>query len=732
MPHLNIAKVAVEKTAFHYDAEYSYRVPAELRGKAKPGCRVRVPFGASSKTRQGIILSLEQDDGSLPKLKSILSVQDETPVLNAEGIRLVYFLRERTFCTLFEAAKAILPSGLGYRIRTSYASVGEADCPDDSLLTTAEANVLQYLQKKGVFVSSEKILSDLHTDEQTVRMLCQKGFLLRSDDTVRKVSDLTVKSVRLTDAFLRGELSLKLTAKQQSVVDVLTDVGSASVKEICYFTGLTVAVLSALVQKGAAEFFSAEQYRMPRVPAAAADRAPICLSEEQNAAFEKLCALRESDGAAALLFGVTGSGKTKVYMKMIDRVLLDGKGVILMVPEIALTPQALQLFRARYGDKIAVFHSALSVGERLDEWKRVKRGEAQIAIGTRSAVFAPFEKLGLIVMDEEQESAYKSESSPRYHARDVARFRCAEHHALLLLASATPSIETYAAAEAGRYTCCTLTQRYGKALLPQVVTVDMIAERRSGNRSEISTTLRDALLETLEGGKQAILLMNRRGYQTFASCTACGTVVMCPSCSISLTYHKANGRLMCHYCGYSVPFSPQCPSCGEPAVQYTGFGTQKVEDEIARLLPEARVLRMDTDTTMSRFAHADKLRAFAEHQYDILLGTQMVAKGLDFENVTLVGVISVDSLLYNDDYRALERTFSLLTQVVGRSGRGRYAGKAIIQTTAPQQDYPALYQTEIGIRKMLIYPPYCDLCVAVFRARMSYWCAARLNCFWTR
>ena len=724
MPQVNIARVAVEKAAYHFDTEYSYRIPQSLLQSARAGCRVLVPFGTTSQKRQGVILSVETpQEAPAQRLKSLSAVLDPEPVLNAEGIRLVRFLKERTFCTLYEAARAVLPSGLGHRMIVTYAFV--MDPPADFEAGAAAQAVLDYLHAKNGYVREEKILAETGADGTVLAELCAAGLLSRNVDSVRKVSDMTVKSARLSEAYLAGTLQLgRLTQKQQSVIELLAEVGSASVQEVCYFTGLTASVCAALEKKGVVELYSAEVYRNPYADAACVDTSPIELSEEQNAAYESLVQLYASgEGSASLLYGVTGSGKTKVYMKLIDRCLADGRNVILMVPEIALTPQMLQLFHARYGRDVAVFHSALSVGERLDEWKRVRRGEAHIAVGTRSAVFAPFENIGLIVMDEEQESAYKSESAPRYHARDVARFRCAQHGALLVLASATPSIETFAAAEKGRYHLAKLTKRYADALLPQVVTVDMTAERKSGNTTEISRTLQSALRETLDSGRQAILLMNRRGYHTFASCTACGHVVTCPSCSISMTYHRANERLMCHYCGYSVPFTSVCPACGEHAVQYSGFGTQRVEDELARLLPEARILRMDTDTTMSRFAHEDKLSSFSDGAYDILLGTQMVAKGLDFENVTLVGVISVDSLLFNDDYRALERTFSLLTQVVGRSGRGRYSGQAIIQTATPEndvlamaarQDYEEFYRTEIGIRRMLIYPPYCDLCVVAF------------------
>ena len=410
-------------------------------------------------------------------------------------------------------------------------------------------------------------------------------------------------------------------------------------------------------------------------------------------------------------------------MSVIDKVLDSGKSVIVMVPEIGLTPQTISLFAERYGESIAVFHSALSVRERLEQWKRVKRGNAKIVIGTRSAVFAPLENIGLIIIDEEQEHTYKSEQTPRYDAIDVAKFRAVQNNCLLLLASATPSVESFAAARSGRYELCTLTKRYGNAVLPEVVTVDMrTAEKADGSR-EISKTLFECLKDNLENGRQSILLINRRGYHTFAACNSCGTVITCPHCSISMTYHSANNRLMCHYCGNSLPFSSVCPECGENAVRYSGFGTQKIEDELKILLPTARVVRMDTDSTAGKNSHEKLLDSFAHGEYDIMIGTQMVAKGLNFPNVTLVGVVSVDQQLYNDDFRSLEKTFSLLTQVVGRSGRGELKGKAVIQTLTPEndiirlaarQDYEEFFDTEIRLRKAMIYPPYCDLCIVGF------------------
>ncbi|MBQ2319653.1 MAG: primosomal protein N', partial [Clostridia bacterium] len=499
---------------------------------------------------------------------------------------------------------------------------------------------------------------------------------------------------------------------------------AASVKEICYFTGVTAAVVTNLERKGIVEFFDEEVYRTFLDTDRPEDKREILLTDEQKSAYDRLINIYNSGkGGAALLYGVTGSGKTQVFLRLVDQVTASGKQAIVMVPEISLTPQTLSLFHNRYGGKIAVFHSAMSMGQRMDEWKRVKRGEAIVAIGTRSAIFAPFNNLGLVIIDEEQEHTYKSESSPRYHARDAARFRCAENKALLLLASATPSIETFTAAVNGRYELCKLTKRYGNAKLPTVETVDMNAEIQSGNKSMLSRTLVERLKENIENGKQSIILLNRRGHNTFVSCGGCGEVASCPNCSISLTYHSANNRLMCHYCGYSMPFTEKCANCGNEHIRYSGAGTQRVEQELQLYLPEARILRVDADSTMARSSFEKMLGDFGKKKYDIMLGTQMVAKGLDFSNVTLVGVLGADGLLYSDDYRCFERAFSLLTQVVGRSGRGENKGTALIQTVTPdntvigfaaEQDYDKFYEQEILTRKIMIYPPYCELCLVGF------------------
>lgn len=721
-----IASVALENVAYDFDKEYDYIVPDELKGKVKEGIRVIVPFGNGSGKRQGIVFSMRSEQPQ-NKMKRISAVLDKAPLVNNEMLDLAVYIKERTFCTLFEAVRLLLPTGINLKTTVLYIAVSDFENKNAGNLKTDERQALEYLINKKVYIKKQKVIKDLgfKDDNDVLERLFKKELVLRNYDAVRNVNDASIKMSRLcmSGTELEEEFS-KLTKKQKSIVSLLMDVGSASVKEICYFTGVTPAVINAVEKKGIVEFYEHEILRNPYESKQIIDNSEIVLTPEQQKAYENLLEQYNTHkGGASLLFGVTGSGKTQVFMKIIDDVSQSGRGVIVMVPEISLTPQTLNAFHARYGDKVAVFHSGLSLGERMDEWKRVKSGQASIVVGTRSAVFAPFDNIGLIIMDEEQEHTYKSEATPRYHARDIAKFRCARHKALLILASATPSFESFTAAKQGRYTFNIIKERYGNAVLPQVITVDMCKERANGNKSEISKELYEQLCETIKNKQQAILLINRRGYNTFVACNSCGAVVTCPNCSISMTYHSANGRLMCHYCGYSKPFTDLCESCGEKDVRYSGAGTQRIEDELSQLIPEAKILRMDTDTTMSRFSHEKKLTQFANGEYDIMLGTQMVAKGLDFENVTLVGVLSADQQIYNDDFKSMERTFDLLTQVVGRSGRGKLQGKAIIQTIVPEneviklaakQDYEAFYKTEMTIRKAMIYPPYCDLCAIGF------------------
>ena len=551
------------------------------------------------------------------------------------------------------------------------------------------------------------------TTYECLRLMLPRGIGKVSDASAKVATLLTVNENDLP----------KLTQKQKSVVDLLFDVNTASVSEICEFCSVGVSVIKNLEKYGVISIYDKEVLRNPYKNVQITENKDIELSPQQMEAYATYSNMLDGEGGTGLLFGVTGSGKTQVYLKLIDKALENQKDVIVLVPEISLTPQALSIFHKRYGDKVAVFHSGLSLGERNDEYKRADRGEAKIVIGTRSAVFAPLHNLGLIIMDEEQESTYKSERTPKYNTKDVANFRCKYNKALFLMTSATPSLETYSNALNNKYVLCELTQRFGDAKLPQVITVDMKQEMKNGNKSPISAKLKELIEDTLDNNKQVILLINRRGYNTFIACNDCGHVITCPNCSISLTYHSANNRLVCHYCGYTKKLDNVCPQCKGDNIRYSGFGTQKIEDELAYLFPDARILRMDADTTSTKFSHEKMFNAFANHEYDIMIGTQMVAKGLDFDDVTLVGVVNADNSLYDESYNSAERCFDLITQVVGRSGRRDGNGKAVIQTINPynqtleyasKQDYKSFYENEIELRKLLTYPPYCDIISASF------------------
>ena len=712
-----IARVAVEKAAYSFDREFDYLIPDRLQGDCTPGKRVLVPFGRGNARRQGIVTEICFD--SAEGLKEIASVLDSEPVMSGGMLDIARFMQEHYFCTLYEAVKTMLPAGINYRVTTVY---GVRQSDEALSLTDEQQRLYDYLHAKRKAVKLEKIMDDFGlSDSRLPDEMTAAGVLYKSEEAFRRVNDAVMKMAALSpDADLA---QLKLTPKQREVAELLELSGAASVKEIRYFTGVSASVIDALYQKGVIYFFDEEVFRIDD-RRAEENIADITLSAQQQAACDSLLDEYRRDKAhVSLLYGVTGSGKTSVFLKLIERVIGDGRGIIVMVPEISLTPQFVAQFSRRFGDKIAVFHSALSLGERLDEYKRVKKGLAQIVIGTRSAVFAPFDNIGLIIMDEEQEYSYKSESAPRYHAREIAMFRCARQNALLVLSSATPSVETFYYAQSGRYSFNELNKRFGAATLPEVVTADMTAELQNGNTTGFSDVLLQNLEYNLEHGKQSIILLNRRGHNSFVTCRMCGEPVTCPNCSITLTYHSRNNRLMCHYCGYSVPYTGECPTCHGKSLRLGGTGTQKAEQDLAQLFPNARLLRMDTDATGSKASYEKMIAAFARGDYDILVGTQMVAKGLDFPNVTLVGVLGTDQMLYADDYRSYERSFSLLTQVVGRSGRGSSKGMAVIQTQTPdnliiamaaKQDYRAFYNAEITVRQAMLYPPFADICLVGF------------------
>ena len=703
--------VAIDGAVDSFDKLYSYAVPQNLETEVLPGKRVTVPFGRGNKTRQGMIFKTEIADKDKP-LKEIIAVNDTDPVIGEEMLSLCEYFKSHIFCTYYDAVNAMLPLGLKYKLKDFYSESEDFS----GELEGEEESIFSYLKENGE-TGGEKLKKIFENFDTTVLKLIEKNAVVHTSVPVRNMRDKTNKCVRvLLEELPENE---KFTKRQAEVFSALAAIGECSVKELEYFTGAGISVINALCDKGAAEYFYKREFRLPTGIRHTSKREEIILTDEQTAAYEGLKADMQSGNATtSLLYGVTGSGKTQVFLKLVDVALKENKGVIITVPEIALTPQMIKIFSDRYGSLIAVFHSGLSFGQRMDEYNRIKCGMAKIAIGTRSAIFAPFDNLGLIIIDEEQEHTYKSEKTPRFHTRDAARFRAAYHKALLCLSSATPSMESFSKAKQGKYKLYTLKKRYGNAVLPEVRVVDMKQELLDGNTGEISRMLANEIDKTLKEHKQSIILLNRRGHNTYVSCRDCGYVFECDECSISLTYHKANGRLMCHYCGKSIPVPKRCPECGGENIRFSGVGTQHLEEQLHLLFPNARVLRMDADSTMTRDAYSVKLEAFSRGEYDIMLGTQMVAKGLDFPDVTLVGVIGADKAQNSDDYRAFERTFSLLTQVIGRAGRSDDKGMAVIQTADPDghiielaktQNYDDFYREEIENRKIMIYPPFCDI-----------------------
>ena len=653
--------VAVSNATFHFDKLYTYAVMPDQQDAVRLGSMVLVPFGRGSRARMGVVLACDAEPEN-SKLKFLFDVAPASACLTPELLRLVHFLKERTFCTYYEAVKAVIPYGAQYKP------------------AVAADGVTPVLQK------------------QLVR---------HTENAYKLVGTLPPKP--------------KPTAKQLAAVALLG--GGERTQTELEEKGISRAVLDNLCTKGVLECSKVNK-SIDLYASIPLKNDPILLTSEQQAAYDALLPhLEDAEPHSALLYGVTGSGKTLVFLKLIERCLQLGRRALVLVPEISLTPQMILRLKSQFGRRVAVQHSALNHTERLLQWQMIQDGGADIVVGTRSAIFSPLENIGLVIIDEEQEHTYRSESAPRYAAHEVARQRAAENGALLLLASATPSTESYFAAQHGRTQLVRLTQRYGGNPLPHVEIVDMRAELASGNPREISLALEDAIRRNLEAEKQTILLLNRRGYQTIAQCEDCREVLKCAKCSVPMVYHKSAHKLLCHYCGSQLDPPPQkCPACGG-TLQYRGFGTQKAEEELAKLFPEARILRMDQDSTAAKDAHEKLLARFARREYDIMVGTQMVAKGLDFEDVTLVGVLGIDSLLFAQGFRAYETVFSLITQVVGRSGRAKDPGFAIIQTTDPDnpvlnlaaaQDYDAFFEQEIAYRKLGLYPPFCGLCVVGF------------------
>ena len=719
-----IAKIAVSASTYAIDRPYDYLIPGPLEGMVRPGMRAAVPFGRGNRVSDGIVLAVgSREDGE--KLKSILALLDEEPLLDEDAIRLALWMREQYFCTVYDAVRAMIPAGLWFSLKACWRiapGIGREAAYDAAGECKRAQKLVELLFANGGWAEEGKIRTAFGVSDpgMAIRMLEKSGVIVREASAAREIND---KMEQIAALAMDPSSAMALLAPkrrraplQYAAGEAICAVGETSAKELCYFTGASMATLRSLEKMGVLTLSRREVYRRPQLPAYE-EAAPVELSREQAEAYEGLLALTEGGSAAALLYGVTGSGKTQVYLKLIHTLLERGKTALVMVPEIALTPQLMRIFASHFGHRVAILHSSLSAGERCDEWKRARAGEARVVVGTRSAVFAPLPRLGVIILDEEQEPSYKSEQNPRYHAREVARYRCYKAGALLLLGSATPTVESMYRAKQGEYHLFTLCRRYNQQALPEVTVVDMKEELRRGNGGTISAPLAAMLEETIERGEQAILFLNRRGASRMVTCGECGQTPVCPRCSVHLTYHSANRRLMCHYCGWSQPLPDRCPSCGG-LLNFIGAGTQKVEEELHSLFPGTAVLRMDADTVSAVHSHERILDKFRRERVPILLGTQMVAKGLDFENVTLVGAVSADQLLYTGDIRAPERAFSLLTQVAGRAGRGEKAGRAVVQTFTPdndvirfaaRQDYDSFYRQEIRIREVRELPPCNDL-----------------------
>ena len=720
-----IAKIAVSAANFAIDKPYSYFVPEGLQ--VSPGVRVIVPFGRGNRQCEGVVLSLEE--GSAVNLKPVAQVLDETPLLSDTMLRLAAFLRNRCYCSFYDAIRAMLPAGLWFRTTERYSLTEDSTWQEKQLRQKDGRKILQILADCGGACDGQ-ILRDSVGDEdafeKAIAYLLSKKWIVAHQDFKRKASDKTEKIATLAssqeEAMEFAATRPRNAAAQKNVLETVCSLGSVSVKELCYFTGAKPGTVNRLAELGYLHLWDRPVLRCKQIQPAQVDK-PLVLNPQQQQAFEGLYdQLQQPDPGAALLYGVTGSGKTAVYISLIRACLDMGRQAVLLVPEIALTPQLLGLMVAWFDDQVAVLHSSLPAGERYDQWKRIRSGEAKVVVGTRSAVFAPCHKLGLVILDEEQEHSYKSENTPSYNAKEVALWRGLKEKALVVMGSATPSVETMYQAKIGTYRLYTLPSRFGGKKLPKVEIVDMKEQIQLGNDSILSYPLQDAMGQTAMEGKQSVLFLNRRGNSRAVVCINCGEAPECPRCSARLTYHSANERLMCHYCGHSTPAPNRCPKCGGPTKR-VGTGTQKVQQEIQNLFPDMTVDRMDADTVSATNTHETILDHFQKENVSVLLGTQMVAKGLNLPNVTLVGVLDADMGLYHNSFRAHETAFNMLTQVVGRAGRGDTPGSAMIQTLVPEheviclaarQDYDGFYNMELSMRRTLGYPPFGDMVILTF------------------
>ncbi len=711
-----VVRVVISNIIKKIDRPYDYIYPFE---ETPVGKRVIVPFGKSNAPRKALVLSCfhsEETEG----LKQVIDVLDANPVVTEAQLPLITFLKDQYFIPYYRALSCMIPAGLDYKVTKAYCYTGN-EVPEEF------SELVAFVRGCKKAPTLEDVPTELRSK---LHAAVKNGVLATEVHSKRNLGDLADKMLTLAVSVPEAEDYLQnLSSRfegQRDLLQLLCEHSNMSVKEALYYAGCTVSSLQTLAKKSLIHIYFEERSRTPydELPKLT-DQEEIFLNEEQTAVYEHIANDMQNGKQTHLIHGITGSGKTHVYMRLMDKVLSEGKSVLFLVPEIALTPQTLSKFFARYGDKVAVIHSGLSMGERMDEWKRIRKSDCSLVVGTRSAVFAPINNLGMIIMDEEHEASYKSESAPKFHAREIARFLSAQQNIPLILGSATPSIESYYNALRGKYRLHSLTTRFNAQPLPEVEMVDMREETPEGDAAFLSDSLREQIVSTLEKKQQVILFLNRRGAHTGVICQKCGYVLKCPSCGISMTYHSANNRCICHFCSYSIKMFEQCPECGDKHIRMTGYGTQRVEKQLADIFPAASVLRMDMDTVNNYHASQQMMSDFADGKYDILLGTQMVAKGLNFPNVTLVGVLQADMSLYIEDFRAGERTFSLLTQVCGRSGRSDKPGKAVIQSYCPdhdiltfakKQDYLSFFDYEIKFRKAIKYPPFCDLALFTISA----------------
>ncbi len=720
-----VAKIAVAAATFAIDKPYSYRVPMGMT--LESGMRVTVPFGRGNRPSEGVVLSVAKDNEQ--GLKPVNACLDEQPVLNDTMLHLAAFMRQRYFCTMYDAVRAMLPAGLWFHTKQTYTLADDRSWEQADIRVKNAKEILAAIGDLGGRAEDTDLrhsIADEEALEKAIAYLLRKKWISCDTAYQRKTGDKTEKIANLAapaeEVMAYAMARPKSAAMQRTVLETVCTVGSVAVKELCYFTGASVATVKRLAELGYLELTDRPLLRCREIKPAVLD-GPLVLNEEQETAFRGMAAqMQRNDPGVALLHGVTGSGKTSVYIKLIRECMEQGKSAVFLVPEIALTPQLLGLMVAHFGDTVAVLHSSLPATERYDQWKRIRMGQARVIVGTRSAVFAPCVDPGLIILDEEQEHSYKSENSPRYAAKEVAFWRGIKEKALVVLGSATPSVETMYHAKQGTYSLYTLKQRYNGRPLPKVEIVDMREELKDGNDLSLSCSLLDFVRETKAAGKQTVLFLNRRGNSRALVCVDCGEAPECPRCSERLTYHSANGRLMCHHCGYSQAAPDACPECGGP-LKRVGTGTQKVQQELESLVEGVRVQRMDADTVSAVNTHEKILEQFRKEKMDVLLGTQMVAKGLNLPEVTLVGVLDADLSLYTGSYRAAETTFNMLTQVVGRAGRGTDPGRAVIQTAVPEhpvirmasrQDYNSFYEMEIGMRRLQQVPPFSDVTLITF------------------